>query len=297
MNRLRIGCTDDKYMMAQTKHAVKCIEKHCRKVRCATVNIDETDLYGMIRCLSDRKADAIVVNYRDIEQCLGDCEYDEHKNGIWEQVAVAAMIRDVDDRYVLVTQKKNGRHFANAHVLTDCELAGRQLEDIYDGVSTTYCREDTDCMFERLVTEMCDGLLMPASRVINAGFDKNIGFRYNYYGKDVIIPAPGENILIILCRKNLSFMESISMADNRYLRREMTLSLNLLRKLHDKIKDDNTDKDYCVSAGLVKDKMSISLYVRGKAGGMVVRQSGNYRDRADIIQKMIETVLQSVEYR
>lgn len=267
-------------MDEQTKVAIRCIEKRCKNVRCGGVRVRSKETVAVIRLLERGVFDALALPYSEAKKYL-----DEYPNS----VMLGARIRNVDDRYVLMTRKKSGKHFSNALVSVPKGNIGSQLQELFDGVTCLETGERLEERVEKLLSEKCDGIMVKASDAINAGFNKIRGIRYKYFDTDTFVSASSDDVIVVLCRNDSSVVESIKDADNKRVSRQMAVEKAVLRYMA----DNNLSSNCHISArsNMEKDRLAIKIYVNKDGYGRYFKVNGEYRDR----ENMIETVGKEIQ--
>lgn len=276
MNRLRFGILDDKLMAEQTKQAVRCIEKRCKGVKCSVVGVKSKDVKVLIKMMSKGKIDAVALKLSDSLQYLTP------------DITVAARIRDVDNRYVLMTRRKSGKYFANALVASPEGNVGAQLQGMFDGVTCVETGETLGEQVERLLEEKCDGVIALSSDVINSGYGKMPRVRYKHFDSSEIVQQYGDGVIAVLTEKSLPYKEILGRADNKRITRELEVEEALKNRLRDRFK--LSVENVNVRARIDKDKLEIYLYVYKEGVGAYFHNSGKCPDKEAMLLLLEENV-------
>ncbi len=283
MNRLRFGVLDDKLMAEQTKLAMRCIEKRCKDIKCSVVGVKSKDINTLIKMVRKGKIDAVAVKLSDSFKYL------------MPDITVVARIKDVDNRYVLLTRRKSGKYFANALVTSPKGSISAQLQGMFDGVTCVETSETIGEQIDRLLGEKCDGVMALSSDVINSGYGKMPRVRYKYFGSNEIVQQYGDGVIVVLTGKSLPYKESLGKADNRRIARELAIEGELRDWLFDNLK--LSVENVSVRACINKDKLEIYLYINKEGTGAHFEKSGTYTDEEQMILHLKEDVRRFLQKR
>ncbi len=294
MKKLRIVNCDDKLMTGQTKQVIRCIDKRCRGIKAALYNVeaDNDDAHNWVKAVAavnEGKADAAVVNLRDYYAYL--CE--KGNEALWSNVVINSLIKDVDNRCVLITKRKKGKHFSNALIAVRDNNSGRQLKEMFDGVNYIKTEDDVKELAERLLADKYDGILVSAADVIHIKLHRMVSLRYKYFDSNIIIPPLGEGITALLCRKDLDFAPMLKTASNKRIMRELTVEKFVIKTLKSKMSENcglssnSSDLDISVKAYINKADLDIRIYVYNDGAGRYFDKTCSYSDRKKSVLELV----------
>lgn len=273
MGRVRFGILEDKLMAEQTKVAIKAVEKRCQGVRCGMLKVSAEDMGVLLKLVYKGKLDALAMGLREWRNCCSNPQFSH----IADDITDVAFVRNVDNRYVLMTRKKSGKHFSNALVACTETMAGIQLQQMFDGVTCVKTAETIRGQIDRLLSGGCEGVLASCADVINTGCSKVSKVRYKHFDDNTIIPETGDGVLVVLCKKNSECAEILGKADNKRLRKEIAIE-DMVRKCC-----EGNERRISVRANLRKEKLDISTYVKKDDFGKYIQRSGSYLEKNQMI--------------
>lgn len=289
MDRLIFGVTDDSLMKSYTQRVIRVIEQKCRGIKCMTKEINSKERSrdaAVIKALRRKEIDVATFELCEIDQFLSDSN---------EGLTIAAFVRDVDDRYVLMTRRKSSRHFANAVVEVWDSDSGFQLGDRFDGVLCMPSIGGISEQIDRLGKEKCDGILLPAAQIINLNFHKNLNFRYNYLGRETVTPNMGRGIIALVCRQDLECINGLSKVSSIKLIKKLEIERTVTCKIDEAVRKSGEKCYYSVWARIVKGKFEVLVYFRKNGEGRRFNDSGVYYDKERIIADIIEEIIKYLE--
>lgn len=289
MDKLIFGVTDNSLMQSYTRRGIRVIEQKCRGIKCIAKEIkskDRSENAALIKALRRKEIDIAAFELCEIDQFLSDDN---------EGLTIAAFVRDVDDRYVLMTRRKSSRHFANAVVEVWDSDSGFQLGDRFDGVLCMPSSSRISEQIDRLGREKCDGILLPAAQVINLNFHKNLNFRYNYLDRETVTPNMGRGIIALVCRQDLECINGLAGASSVKLIKKLEIERTVSFKIDEVVHKSGEECHYNVCAQIVRGKFKVLVYFRKNGEGRHFNDGGVYYDKERIIEDIIEEIIKYLE--
>lgn len=289
MDKLIFGVTDSSLMQSYAQRGIHVIEQKCRGIKCMVKELKSKEGSGhaaVIKALRRKEIDIAAFELCEIDQFLSDDD---------EGLTIAAFVRDVDDRYVLMTRRKSSRHFANAVVEVWDSESGFQLGDRFDGVLCMPSSGGISEQIDRLNKEKCDGILLPAAQVINLNFYKNFNFRYNYLDRETVTPNMGRGIIALVCRQDLGCINELARASAVKLIKKLEIERTVSFKIGEALNKSGGECYYNVCAQIVKGKFKVLVYLRKNGEGRHFSDGGGYSDKERIIADIIEEIIKYLE--
>ncbi len=146
--------------------------------------------------LLDNKIDIAIHSLKDMEA--------EEKNELF----IGAYIKRNDPRDVLVSKKiKTVSDLSNgANIGSSSRRREFQLKKISNKINVTYIRGNIDTRLKKLDSGKLDGIILAAAGIKSLGFDKKISLVFEI---DKILPAVGQGIIAVQCRKTDNIIKQI----------------------------------------------------------------------------------------
>lgn len=289
MDKLIFGVTDNSLMQSYAQRGLCVIEQKCRGIKCVTKELKSKEGSGhaaLIKALCRKEIDIAAFELCEIDRFLS-----EDNKGL----TIAAFVRDVDDRYVLMTRRKSSRHFANAVVEVWDSESGFQLVDRFDGVLCMPASGGISEQIDRLCKEKCDGILLPAAQVINLNFHKNLNCRYNYLDRETVTPNMGRGIIALVCRQDLECINGLAGASAVNLIKKLKIERTVSFKIDEAVHKSSEECYYNVCARIMRGKFKVLVYFRKNGEGRHFNDGGDYFDKERIIADIIDEIIKYLE--
>ena len=134
---------------------------------------------------------------------LKDMESDEHKN-----LMIGAFIKRNDPREALISNKINSKTDLQSNIIIGSNSRRRelQLKKINKNISFVNMRGNIDTRIEKLSEKKLDGIILAAAGVKSLSLENKISLIFE---TNEMIPAIGQGIIAVQCRKNDSFTKDI----------------------------------------------------------------------------------------
>lgn len=295
VNRLQLGILEDSLMAEHTKQAIRCIDKRCKGIRCRMVKVPKGDVNALLGIIEEGKLDAVALDLTTVKK-LGVTAEGKGHNG---NIELVCLVRDVDNRYVLMTRKKSGKHFSSALVVSPGGNISSQLQEMFDGVTCVPSQETVNEQIEKLKLEQCDGVIASRADIINLGCDRISKIRYQCFDDDVIVPNWGEGVIAVLCRKNYPYIEILKKAHNKRIAKELSMEKHIKTQIYNCYKDvvnawERSVFNVSVRARINKDKLNITVYVNEEGKGRYIRKNGVVSDKERLIAEVLCDVRNSL---
>lgn len=279
MDRLVFGVSDNDRMLQYTKRAMRIVEKRCRTVHCAARSVKDP-----IDALCSGRIDIAAVELLQLERTL---EQRAAASKAVDKLTIAALFDDIDNRYVLMTRKKDGKHFANAVVEVSDQVCAAQLAERFDGVMCVACEKNMTMQMDSLMSGKCDGILLPAADVIGTGCDKNINLRYHYLDSDAIVPEMGKGVVALVCKEGMAHMEAVAAATGKYIIKRLEIERTLTGEIQNELTKTKENCLYGVSAAICRGKIKVWAYLKKNDKGRHFKDSGSYAKKEELLRTMM----------
>ncbi len=289
MDKLIFGVTDNSLMQSYVQQGMRIVEQKCRGIKCVSKELKPkagSEPAAVIKALCRKEIDIAAFELCEIDRFLSDRD---------EGITIAAFVRDVDDRYVLMTRRKSSKHFANAVVEVWDSESGFQLADRFDGVLCMPADGGISEQIDRLGKEKCDGILLPAAQVINLNFHKNLNYRYNYLDRETVTPNMGRGIIALVCRKDSECINVLAGASAAKLIRKLEIERTVSLKIDEAVHRCGGECYYSVCARIVRGKFKVLVYLRKNGEGRHFNDGGSYSDKERIIADIVDEIIKYLE--
>lgn len=295
VNRLQLGILEDSLMTEHTKQAIRCIDKRCKGIRCRMVKVPKGDVKTLLGIIEEGKLDAVALDLATVKK-LGITSEGKGLNG---NIELVSLVRDVDNRYVLMTRKKSGKHFSSPLVVSPGGNISSQLQEMFDGVTCVSGVESVNEQIEKLKLEQCDGVIASRADIIKLGCDRISKIRYQCFDDDVIVPDLGEGIIAVLCRKNYPYIETLKKAHNKRIAKELSMEKHIRKQIYNCFKDvvsawERSVFNVSVRVRINKDRLNITVYVNEDGKGRYIRKHGVVSDREQLVAEVLYDVRSSL---
>lgn len=289
MVKLVFGVTDNSLMQSYAQRGMRVIGQKCRGIKCMTNKLQtdgKNETETVIKALRRREIDIAALELWELDKFLSDRD---------EGLTIAAFVRDVDDRYVLMTRRKSNRHFANAVVEVQDSGSGFQLADRFDGVLCMPGTGGAQIQIDRLFRGKCDGVLLPSAHVINLGSNRNLNYRYNYLDRETVTPHMGRGIIALVCRQDLECINELARASAANVIKKLEIERTVSFKIEETLKESRRNCQYSVCAQVVRGKFKVLVYFRKDSVGRHFNGGGSYSDKEKIIGDIIDKIIKYLE--
>ncbi len=289
MNKLVFGITDNSLMQSYAQRGMRVIEQKCRGIKCLAKELrirEESGAEALIKALYRREIDIAAFELWELDQFISDRD---------EGLTIAAFVRDVDDRYVLMTRRKDSKHFANAVVEVCDSNSGFQLADRFDGVLCVPQAGGALVQIDRLSREKCDGILLPSAQVINLAANKNLSYRYNYLDRETVTPHMGRGIIALVCRQDLECINELERASAVKVIKKLEIERTISIRIREAVCENRERCSYSVCAQIIKGKFKVLIYLRKNGVGRHFSGGGSYSDKEKIIADIIDEIIKYLE--
>ncbi len=134
---------------------------------------------------------------------LKDMEADEH-----EDLMIGAFLKRNDPRDVLLSEKIKDPIKIDKKIILGSSSKRRelQLKKLNKNISFVYMRGNIDTRIKKLSEKNIDGIILAAAGVKSLSYEKKISF---FFKTTQMLPAIGQGIIAVQCRKNDSFVKNI----------------------------------------------------------------------------------------
>lgn len=289
MDKLVFGVTDNSLMQSYAQRGMRVIEQKCRGIKCMAKELrakEGNEQEAVIKALHRREVDIAAFELWELDRFI---------SGRDAGLTIAAFVRDVDDRYVLMTRRKSSKHFASAVVEVCDSESGFQLADRFDGVLCVTGVGGALVQIDRLSKEKCHGVLLPAAQVINLGSHKNLNYRYNYLDRETVTPHMGRGIIALVCRQDLKCINELAKVSAANVIKKLEIERTISFKIDEAVRKSRENCQYSVCAQIIRGKFKVLVYLRRKNSGRHFIRGGSYSDKEKIIADTIDEIIKYLE--